>query len=226
MATYDTVGVSAVVFGATSVTTASFTVTSSANRGVALCLYHHSNTATGITASSNSVAGSLVSGTDTGTARSARSMIFGVPAASSGAQTATAGWTGGRDAYLAALSYSNVDQTTPFTNGASGNGATGAPRVTPTAGADAADRSIGAYSATGGSGNVQTPRLFHITGTGLNWDGTEGAAGATHGCDDYFFTWVASGVNVKTVAASGIVGPLIGGRLVDGGALMKGRLIG
>jgi hypothetical protein len=218
MATYDTVGVSGVVFGATSVTTASFTVTSSSDRGVALALYHHSNTSTNFSASSNSIAGSLVSGTDTGTARSARSMIFGVPAASAGAQTATVSWTTGSDAYLAALSYSDVDQTTPFNNGASGNGATGAPRVTPTAGSNAGDRSIGAYSATGGGGNVQTPRLFHITGTGLNWDGTDGAAGATHGCDDYFFTWVASGVNVKTKESAGTIH---GQRVIGGGCGMR-----
>ena len=197
---YDTFGTGTVVFGATSITSGSFTVASTADRGIAIALYHNANNCTGITASSNSVSGSLVSGTDTGTAQARRTMIFGVPAANSGAQTATASWTTATDAYLIAAAYNGVDQTTPFNGGNSGNGATGAPSITPTTGG-ANDASFGAYSCTGGTGTLQT-LLAHLTGTTLNLDGSRGAANAAHGCSDYFSTWVGSAVNAQVPTAT------------------------
>lgn len=220
MATYDTFGTGSIVYSATSITSGSWTVTSSANRGILIGLYHNGNNSTNFTVSSGGVSASAISGTDTGTAQSRRSQMFAVPAAASGSQTSTASWTTAQDAYLGALSYYDVDQTTPFTNGTSANGTTGAPRVTPTGGSNAADRSVGFYTATGGGGNVQTPVLFHLTGTSLNYDGTEATKGSTHGCDDYFATWVASGVNVKTLEAAAT-----GNHRVPGGGF-GGRVIG
>lgn len=198
MATYDTVGTASVVFSATSITSGSFSPAASSNRGICIAVYHNANTATGITASSGGVSGSAISGTDTGTAQARRTFMFAVPASNSGSQTATCSWTNACDAYLSAFAYYDVDQTTPFDNGTSANGTTGAPTVTPSAGSDANDRSIGVYTATGGGGNLQSPVLHHITGTTLNFDGTEATKGSSHGCSDYFATWLASAVNVKT----------------------------
>jgi hypothetical protein len=76
------------------------------------------NVAAGVTASLGGVSGTLIPGTDSGTTASVRSMIFCVANPPSGAQTATASWTGSvTGADVAVITVSGADQVTPCTNG-------------------------------------------------------------------------------------------------------------
>jgi hypothetical protein len=106
--------------GQTTLTTASFTIAGTERAGV-LGLAMGNNTSTSFTGSIGGVSGSLVSGTDSGTAGTTRTMIFGVIAPATGTQTGTMSWTTAEDSSLDCLTATGVDQATPFNNGAFNN---------------------------------------------------------------------------------------------------------
>lgn len=108
---------------AVTITTPSFTVTSNANRGGLLGLSLSSNGVTAITGSIGGVSGSAISGTDSGSTVTVRSLQFQVIAPPAGAQTGTVSWTTSADVILGALTTSGVDQTTPCNNGTFATGA-------------------------------------------------------------------------------------------------------
>jgi len=191
VATFDTSGAGTVVFATTTITSASMTIAATANRAALVSVYHSGNSATGISVTVGGVSGSLVSGTDTGTAQTPRTFQFIVINPPSGSQTATCSWTGNQDAYLICAVYNDCDQTTPAINGTFASGATGAPSLTPTAGAGNASV---VCMASGGTANpTQTTIGVALTGTSQDFTATRGAAGATHAWDNSFSTYVVSG---------------------------------
>ena len=147
-AAFDVSGVDAPNnFVVTSCTTASFTIASTADRAALLVLNLGGNTATSITSSCAGTSGSAVSGTDSGSARTPRILAHQVIAPATGSQTATMSWTTAQDAVLAAIVFNGVDQTNPFVNGTTADGATGAPSITPS-GSGANNLSCAALNAT------------------------------------------------------------------------------
>src|SRR5439155_271483 len=76
--TYDNSVSSGIRFGVTTVTTPAFIIGSGSNRAAMIMIAMSGNGATNITASLGGVAGTLIPGTDSGTAASIRTMIFQV----------------------------------------------------------------------------------------------------------------------------------------------------
>lgn len=199
MATFDVAGDGSVVFATTTITSAAMSIAATANRAALVCVYHSGNSATGISVTLGGVSGTLVSGTDTGTAQTPRTFIFVVINPPSGSQTATCSWTGNNDAYLKAIVYNDCDQTTPAINGTSANGATGAPSLTPTAGAGSA--SVVCMASGGDAGASQTLFGATLSGTSQDFTGTRGSAGATHSWNNFFTTYVMSGCVLQSPAS-------------------------
>jgi hypothetical protein len=61
---------------------------------------------------------SLISGTDTGTTYTTRSMLYGLATSLTGAQTVAVSWTTNEYGSFGAISAIGVNQSTPFNNGA------------------------------------------------------------------------------------------------------------
>ena len=105
-------------WGVTTVTTPAFIVGSGANRAAMIMVAMSANGATDITASLGGVSGTVVPGTDSGTAATIRTLIFQVINPPSGAQTATVSWASGSlNVDVGVITVSGADQTTPGTNG-------------------------------------------------------------------------------------------------------------
>lgn len=202
MATFDVTANGTIVFGATSITSASMSIASSADRAGVISVYHSGNSCTAITASLAGTSGSAISGTDTGTAQTHRTFQFVVIAPASGSQTATCSWTTATDAYMKVAVYNDCDQTAPAINGTSGNGASGVPTVTPTAGAGSASVACAANSSI--SAPTQTALGSTLTGTSQDFGASRGAAGATHSWATNASAWTASGCTLQSPALPGI----------------------
>src|SRR5438034_455554 len=93
--------------GVTTLTTAPFTIASSANRAGALCLSTFGGSLTISAGSIGGVSGAEVTGTDSGTSRA---FIVGVVAPPSGSQTAAISWDLPTDAVLGVITASGVNQ--------------------------------------------------------------------------------------------------------------------
>jgi len=115
--TYDNAVSSGFQWGVTSVTTPALTIGSGANRAAMIMVGMTGNNVTGITASLGGVNGTLVSGTDSGTTASIRTLIYCVINPSSGSQMATVSWTGTMNADVGVVTVSGADQTTACNNG-------------------------------------------------------------------------------------------------------------
>lgn len=201
-ATYDTSAVSAVSFGATSVTV-NVTVGANSNRAMEVDLYHTIITATGITATVGGASATAVANTDTAAASTCRTLMFGRIAPGTGVQAVAAAWTGPTSTYIAGKSFFNCDQTAPFANGNKGGAITGAPTCTPTAAGTANDISSACYAGASAAGRTQTLRYGPQSGANEDFEGTTGAAGATHAYSDNSQAWAMSATNVIGVAAGG-----------------------
>lgn len=187
-------------------TTPAFTITSNANRAGLLGLSVNPNTPTSITGSMGGVSGTLITGTDTGSAiTNLRSMQFQVIAPPSGSQTATMSWTTAVSAVLGAVATSGVDQTTPFNNGTFSTASTTGPSsvtITSTNGDLTCDTS-GDDGASVPSSPSQTQ--LWVSGTNNNAMGSRGpgTGTSTHSWTLSVDTagWTASGSNFKQVAS-------------------------
>jgi hypothetical protein len=104
-------------WGVTTVTTPAFVIGSGTNRAAMIMVSMTANNATGITASLGGISGTLISGTDTGTTATYRTLIFQVINPPSGLQTATVSWTGSMNVDVGVITVSGANQTTPCTNG-------------------------------------------------------------------------------------------------------------
>jgi len=101
-------------------TSASFSITlggTSSTRAVMVGLTFYQNTASGITVTVGGNSASLISGTDTGTTYTRRSMLYGLPTSLTGAQTVAISWTTNEFGAFGAISATGVNQATPFNNG-------------------------------------------------------------------------------------------------------------
>lgn len=184
------------------VTIADFTLTigSITNGAVGVGLVFSANTATGITVTIGGVSATLVSGSDSGTARASRSMIYALATGSTtGAQTVSIAWTGAMRAAAAAVSMSGVNQSTPTANGTFASG-------TPT------PSSVTVTSATGNltleassfvSGNAPTsPTQTSVyaanpgSQVGIGVSRADGGATVVHGWSNTGSAWTASGVDL------------------------------
>ncbi len=114
---YDNKVSSDIDFGVTTVTTPAFVIGSAANRAATIMVSMSGNNATNITAKLGGVTGTLIPGTDSGTAASIRTLMFQVINPPSGSQTATVSWTTSMHVDVGVITASGVDQSTPCING-------------------------------------------------------------------------------------------------------------
>jgi hypothetical protein len=155
------------------------------------------NSATNITAALGGVNGTLVPGTDSGTAFSIRTMIFQVINPPSGMQTATVSWTTAMDADVAVITVGGADQNTPVINGT----------FVATAAAPTATTSLTIISNPGDltatvaatNGNWATPftnqlKKWGIDSTEVGGDIGRGAGTTTHTWTD---TWPYTGRTIS-----------------------------
>ena len=186
-------------FGDTTLTSGTFTVSSSANRAIAGCLSTfalttlHSMTLAGQT-------GTAISGaTLIWNAAGSRMLMFGAAAPNTGSQTVSASWVTSTSASLGGITATGVDQTTPFNNGTSTEGASPASLAVTSAAGDLTFTLASNNTSSTTHTSNQTVRLtdFGIVDTG------PGTANPTH-------TWTEDstiigivGANFQAVAAAG-----------------------
>lgn len=205
-ATYDAAGYGENASATTSIP--NFTITLAGTSGAVLVfLAMGDTTATGITVTIGGVSASLISGTDTSAPSSYRSLVYGLATGStSGSQTVSISWTTGMYAAASAICATNVDQTTPFTNGtgnSSGSGGTGS--VTVTSATD--DLTFAGISCE--SGGVPTsPNQTQVHADSAAFQvgiGTSRAAGAASVQHTWSTGsgWAMSGVNIKASSGGG-----------------------
>ena len=184
-------------FGVTSCTTASFTIAAADDRAALLVLAMGGNGSTSFSSSCAGTAGSAVSGADSGSARTPRILAHQVLAPATGSQTATMSWTTAQDAVLMALVCNGVDPSAPFVNGATTDGATGAPSITPS-GSGANNLSFAALNAVFTPASPsQTTRVANKDNGSHVCTATSGAAGAAHSWADGFGVYVGLAVHVQ-----------------------------
>ena len=198
-----------------SLTTASFDITSAANRAGALCFTMNTPSGTGFAGDIGATGGTLVTGTDQSSATN-RSMVFGVTAPPSGSQTATFSWSSpNAKAVLGVVTASAVDQTTPFNNGTSATGtATPASLAITSTSGDLTVDTVGLEgpATTDISSPTQTQKwdldLSGIySGAGSTGPGTGTATHQWTVTTGGALTWVQSGANfVQAVLAVTIAG--------------------
>jgi hypothetical protein len=114
---FDNAVKSGFVWSGNQATTPAFVIGTKANRAAMIMIVMVANNLTNITASLGGVPGTLVPGTDTGTATAMRTMIFQVINPPSGSQTATVTWSGSAGVDVGVITVSGANQTTPVNNG-------------------------------------------------------------------------------------------------------------
>lgn len=115
---FDNASTAARNFGATSITTPSFTIAGS-NRAGIVGISTQTASTSGFSADIGGTSGSAISGAESSV--NSHVIVFGVTAPPTGSQTATASWTTASDAVVGAITVTGVDQVTPFANGTSIN---------------------------------------------------------------------------------------------------------
>lgn len=129
-------------------------------------------------------------------------------------------WSTAQDAILDAIVFNGVDQTNPFVNGTSANGATGAPSITPS-GSGANNLSCAALNCDfTPSSPSQTVRVTAWDNGSHLGTATTGAAGATHSWSDGFLPFVALAVHVQEPQL-----PVISLQPVDGQVVASGGTV-
>jgi hypothetical protein len=178
---------------------------------------------TGVTATWNGVSCTLLrSDTNNGV-----SLIFGLKSPASGANTFAISWTNTADIMVAGVSFSGVDQTTPFqnANGASGSSASFPVSITTASG----NYTVGVGLGGSGTGLTSSPgtnqTVFFDTTTLAGPVGVEGGVSinsSTSTSTTYTFTnspadfAAISGVDVKAAAGGAAVTPSSTSRLLMG----------
>lgn len=189
--TFDSSVSSGFQWGVSAATTPTLTVGNGANRAAMIMVAMDANNATGITASLGGVTGTLVPGTDSGTAASLRTLIFCVVNPPSGSQTATVSWTGAMDADVGVIAVSGADQTTPCTNGtfaATNSDQTATPSVTITSNPGDLTASVGFTGDAWATPFTNQTLKWGVDGTEVAGDIGSGAGTTTHTwTDQYLF---------------------------------------
>ncbi|MEY2875609.1 MAG: hypothetical protein RLZZ373_2980, partial [Pseudomonadota bacterium] len=189
-------------FGVTTLTTTpASTFAATANRAVFLALCMGGNGSTNFASTAGGVSGSAISGTDSGTAQTERVLAHGVTAPASGSQTGNMTWTTAQDAVLMIAVFNGVDQSTPFVNGATANGASGTPTISLSA--SSGNLSVAALNAKFTPASpTQTTRVANENNSTTITTLTTGAGGATHAWGSDFLPWCISACNVKAIPAT------------------------
>lgn len=199
-AAYDN-SVAAADFGVTTVTSGSFTVSSSANRGIAAGLAAYDALISSVTMTLAGQSGTLVTGTLlTWNAGTARTQIFGAAAPSSGSQTVSASWTTSAFyAELCGVTAIGVDQSTPL------NGGTAIEDTTPTSlpiTSASGDLTFSVASNNTVSSTHTTNQTVRV-GDILKLDTGPGTANPTHTWTLAANTFGVCGANFKAAGAGG-----------------------
>jgi len=203
--TYDNSVSSGVEWDVTRITTPAFLVGSGANRAAMIMVLMFANNATNITASLGGVSGTLIPGTDSGTAATMRTLIFQVVNPPFGSQTATVSWDNSMHADVGVITVSGADQTTPCTNGsfvATNASATAVASLPITSNPGDLTASVAVTSSA---------LVFPFTNQTLKWGIDPGSVGGDIGpgtgttthtwtAQFYFQTHAVSGANFKAAA--------------------------
>lgn len=213
MATYDTV-VSVTGSGVGTLTTASFTISSGANR-VAIASVSHQEA--GITCTGVSGAGGAFTSCGTRVVNTGKvGYQWGRIAPSSGAQTVTATFNDvwGSRQTLAVVTATDADQTTGWSDYTTATGNSTAPSVTVTNAATGdllVDHVFGAGGGAATAGADQTERYDHMGTTALSCGSTQpGASGGVMSwAIEFGAEWVIAGVRILNGAAATGWGQLI-----------------
>lgn len=193
--------------GVTSLTTPALTITSNANRAGIIDIMRTVNDVTSLVASLGGVSGSTITGTDTGTSLSYRTLQMQVIAPPSGSQTATASWTTSCNAVLNAKTAYGVDQTTPFNNGTFAfHASNGLPTLSITStNGDLTDSLEMDGGSAGGNTTNQNFDYSQFIATGntcsVGGDHGPGTGTATHTWTIGGTAWLMSGSNFNQAAA-------------------------
>lgn len=179
-------------------TSAAFTINAGNNRACVVGLTMSANNATGISCSCGGQTASLVTGTDTGTAETTRTMLFAAANPATGSQTASCSWTTSMGFAFGAIVANNVDQSTPMNNGTFATQHNPSPAalslsVTSTNG-DLTTTTAKAGSAWVGAGTNQA--------SGEVWGDTTRGADYGPGTGTTTHTWTVAFIN-QTILASG-----------------------
>ena len=173
---YDATADGAANSGSTSITPFNITLGAGADGGVAVGLTFDNVAVSGISVTIGGVAASLIAGTDTNADaygfKDNRCLIYGRATGSTTGSVAIAvSWTGSSGAVAGALSFKNIDQSTPFNNGTElyFNNGSGSPvpaslTVTSTSG-DRTFSFIGTEAADTQTAPTQTERFNRVNGS-------------------------------------------------------------
>jgi hypothetical protein len=192
----------------TSIPSFNLTIGSISNGAVVVALDFSVNTVSAVSVTIGGTSATLIGGTDSTTNGHAyRTMMFGLATASTtGAQAIVVSWTGAANATAGAISFSGVNQSTPFAHGTftfgQDNGSGGNdPSITITsASGDATMDNVSDEAGADATAPTQTSRYsfrdgaFSIGATGST---AAGAATVTHAWTvGAFATWEQCGVDI------------------------------
>lgn len=207
---YDNKISSGAFSGATSVTTGTFTIGAGVNRAAIACLHFYaSNNPSGITVSVGGVSGSAITGADTGTATTSRTVCFCVTNPPSGSRTASASWTNAATGDFGVITATGVDQTTPCTNGAQAvnAGAGGVATVSVTITSASGDLTVSAGQTENALAATPTNRTLRWGVDSGVWAGDTGPGTGTtvHTWTDTILNqhMTAAGANFKAAGGGG-----------------------
>jgi hypothetical protein len=180
----------------TTLTTASFVITTAPNRIAVIGFLAFPNTSTGFTSTCGGVAGALVTGASSGTTIDVQSLIHAVTAPGTGTQTASMSWTTITTPSIGVMTASGVRQTTPTTGGTFSTGTSTTPSVT-VATAVGDMTFAGVMTATSVSAPTQVNLALDTGGTGGGWSrGRQTLTSDAHGWTQASGTWAVAGVNL------------------------------
>lgn len=183
------------------------------NGAVVVAISFAQNTVSAVAVTIGGVSATLISGTDTGTTATSRSMMFGLATGSTtGSQAIVISWTGAANAIAGAVSAGGVNQATPFINGTAAHGQDngsggGDPSITITSAAnDMTMDNVADDAGAAPTAPTQTSRYSGRDGAfqiGNGGSTAPGAATVTHAWTvTAFAIWAQSGVDFSAASTS------------------------
>ncbi|GEM_PF-5864945 len=182
----------------TSIPNFNITLGSGSNKAVLIGLSFSSNAVSGVTVTVGGQAASLISGTDSGTTGTERSLQFGRITTLSGVQAVAISWTGASSAVVGVVSATGVDQTTPFKNGTFSSGAATPASVTITSAAG--DMTIDTIAVVGGGNAPGAPTQTSRWNTADGGNNVFGVGSTAAGAATVTHQWTVDGAWVSSGA--------------------------
>ena len=208
-ATYQAVGSGSNSAAGTSIPNFTVTIPGGVTNGAVACGVSFSvNTVSAISVTIGGSAASVVTGSDSSTVKTYRSVIYGrVTGSTTGAQTVAITWTGSASATAGCVAASGVNQTTPFAHGTYASGQNdGAGGGNPSLAITSAANNMTMNTVSVDSGGAptaptQTSRFAFNDGlyaVGTGGSTAAGAATVTHAWTvGNYATWTASGADFQ-----------------------------